>query len=176
MDLILYWFFSAFLTAPNKEDSLLSDTRTITSCWTWYGALLSDTKTISSCWTWYATDVSFPFLSHHYQCHQIIRIWNNIKLLDLVCYWYLFSFFFHPTIRVALLLEFETISSCWNWHGTAFFCTFNLTEQWESPCYQTLKQYQVAGLGTLLILIFFLSPHYQSRRVIRIWNNIRLLD
>ena len=67
-----------------------------------------------------------------------------------------------------------------------FFCIFKLTEQWESPCYQTikqyevfglgivpcfqtLKQYQVAGLGMLLILIFlFLSPHYQSRRVIKI--------
>ena len=83
----------------------------------------------------------------------------------------IFIFLFcHPTIRVAVLLELETISSCWTWYGTdIFFCIFNLTEQWESPCYQTLKQYQVAGLGMLLILIFlFLSPHYQSRRVIKL--------
>ena len=76
--------------------AFLSDTKTISSCWTWYGALLSETETISSCWTWYATDVSFPFISTHYQSRYVIRIWNNIKLLDLVCYWYLFSFFVTP--------------------------------------------------------------------------------
>ena len=155
---------------------LILDTKTISSCWTCYGALLSDTEIISSCSTWYATAVSFLF--------------------------------YNPTIRVAMLLEFETISSCWTWYGTDFFCIFNLTEQWESPRHQTLKQNPFAGLGMLLIFIFllchptirvavllelekisscrtwystdisfpFLSPHYQISRVIRIWNNIKLLD
>ena len=58
-----------------------------------------------------------------------------------------------------------------------FLCVCNLTEQWESPCFQTLKQYQVAGLGMLLIFILlFLSTHYLSRRVITNWKNIKLLD
>ena len=39
-----------------------------------------------------------------------------------------------------------------------FFCIFNLTEQWEPPRYQTLKQYQVAGLGILLIFFLFCHP------------------
>ena len=47
-------------------------------------ALLSDTKTKSSCWTWYATDITISFLSTHYQSRRVIRIWNNIKLLGLV--------------------------------------------------------------------------------------------
>ena len=29
--------------------------------------------------------------------------------------------FFHPTIQVAVLLEFETMSSCWTWYGNDFF-------------------------------------------------------
>ena len=119
-----------------------------------------------------------------------------------------FFLFYHPTIRVAMLFEFETISSFWAWYGTDFFCIFNLTEQWESPRHQTIKQNPVAGLGMLLIFIFlfcqptirvavlleletisscwtwygtdisfpFLSSHYQIGRVIRIWNNIKLLD
>ena len=157
-------------------------------------AMLLEFETLSSCWTWYGNDVFFLFFSARYQIRRVNRIWNNIKLLDLV--WYCF-----------------------------FFCIFNITEQWESPCYQTLKlyqvaglcmvacyqtlkQYQVAGLGMLLMFLFlfyqptirvavllefetisscwiwyatdiyfpFLSPHYQSRYVIRIWNNIQLLD
>ena len=85
--------------------------------------------------------------------------------------------FCRATIRVAVLLDFGTISSCWTGYGSVFFCIFNLTEQWESPCYQTIKQYHAAGLGMLLIFIFFfLSRHYQSRRVFRIGNNIMLLD
>ena len=116
--------------------------------------------------------------------------------------------FCQPTIRFAKLLEFETISSCWTWYGIDFFCIFNFSEQWESSCYQTLKQYQVAGLGMLLMSLFlfyqptirvaalleiktisscwtwygtdisfpFLSPHYQIRHVIKIGNNIKLLD
>ena len=100
-------------------------------------ALLSDTKTISSCWTWYAIDNHFPFFSPHYQSHRVIRNWSNIKLLDVVWYWF-FSVF------------------------------FNLTKQWQSPCYQTLKEYRVAGLGMLLIFIFLFchplseSPCYQK--------------
>ena len=47
-------------------------------------AVLLDFETISSCWTWYSTDISFPFLSPHYQSHRVIRFLNNIKLLDLV--------------------------------------------------------------------------------------------
>ena len=79
-------------------------------------------------------------------------------------------------MRVALLSDTETLSSCWTWYGIDFFCNFNLTEQWESPCYQTikqyqvaglgivpcyqtLKQYQVAGLGMLLIIIFLFFCH-----------------
>ena len=230
-------------------------------------ALLWDTITISSCWTWYATDFYFPFLSPNYQICLVIRIWNNIRLLDLVWYWFFFLCFFnlseqwespyyqtlkqyqvaglsmvmmlflvfnlteqwgspcyqtlkqyqvaglgmvlivfgkfnlteqwgspfyqtlkqhqvaglgtllififffcHPTIRVAVLLEFETISGCWTWYGTDFFfCFFNLSEQWGSPYYQTLKQYQVPGLS--MVMMFFLvfnlteqwgSPCYQT--------------
>ena len=85
-------------------------------------ALLSETETIRSCWICFATDVSFPFLSPHYQSRRVIK--------------------------------FETISSCWTWYVIDFFCIFNLTEQWESPCYQILKQYQVAGIG--------LVPFYQT--------------
>ena len=127
----------------------------------------------------------FFFLSRQYQSCRVIRIGNNIMLLDLVWYCFFLQFnlteqwkspcyqtlkqyhvaglgmllififlFCHATIRVAVLLELETISCCWTWYGTVFFCIFTLTEQWESPCYQTIKQYLVAGLGMLLIFIF----------------------
>ena len=45
-------------------------------------------------------------------------------------------FYCHQSIRVAVLLDFETISSCWTWYSTH-------------------------------ISFPFLSPHYQSHRVIR---------
>ena len=35
-------------------------------------AVLLAFETISSCWTWYGTDISFPFLSPHYQSHRVI--------------------------------------------------------------------------------------------------------
>ena len=139
-------------------------------------ALLADTKTISSCWTWYSTDIYFPFLLLHNQSCRVIRIWNNNKLLDMVWYWFFSAFltksdnespllsdtkknqfdgrgmiliflflFYHPTIRVAVSLDFETISKCWTWYGTD-------------------------------ISFPFLSPHYQSCRVIRFWNIINFLD
>ena len=166
--------------------------------------VLLEFQTMSSCWSWYGTNISF-FLSPNYQSRGVIRILNNIKLLDLVLYW---NFILcHPTIRVTVLLDFETISSCWTWCCNGFFCIFNLTEQWEQPRYHTLKQYQVAGIGMVLIFLFlfchqiirfavllefqtisscwtwyytdifpFLSPHYQSQRVIGFGNNIKLLN
>ena len=36
-------------------------------------ALLLESETIPSFWTWYSTDISFPFLSLHYQSHRVIR-------------------------------------------------------------------------------------------------------
>ena len=68
-----------------------------------------------------------------------------------------FSFVCHQTIRVAVFLEFETISSCWTWYGTGFLY-FNLTEQREPPRYQILKQYKFAGLGILLTFFLFCHP------------------
>ena len=57
-----------------------------------------------------------------------------------------------------------------------FFCIFILTEQRGSPCYQTLEQYQVAGLGMVMMFFPLLSTNYQSRRVFRIWNHTKLID
>ena len=132
-------------------------------------ALLSDTKTKSSCWTRYATD----FLKQ-YQVAGLGMVLIVFGKFNLTEQWgspfyetlkqyqvaglgtlLIFIFFFcHPTIRVAVLLEFETLSGCWTWYGTDFFlCFFNLSEQWESPHYQTLKQYQVAGLS--MVMMFF---------------------
>ena len=97
-----------------------------------------------------------------------------------------------------MLLDFETISSCWTWYSTDFLY-FQPDRTMRAATYQTLKQYQVAGLGMVLISLFFychqiirvallfefetisscwtwystdisfpfLSPNYQSRRVIR---------
>ena len=60
--------------------------------------------------------------------------------------WYdnVFSFIVTKLSRVSVLLEFQTISSCWTWYYTNIFS--------------------------------FLSPHYQSHRVFRFGNNIKLLD
>ena len=133
-------------------------------------AFLSDTKTTSSCWTWYATDFYFPFLSPNYQSCRVIRIWNNIRLLDLVWYWFFLCFFnlseqwespYYQTLKQYQVAGLSMVMM--------FFLVFNLTEQWGSPCYQTLKQYQVAGLGMVLIVFgkFNLteqwgSPFYQT--------------
>ena len=105
LDLVWYWFYSAFLTSLINEGRLVSDTRTITICWTWYGALLSDTKTKSSCWTWYAIDILFPFLSPHCQSRRVIRIRNNIKLLDLVWYWFFSAFLTSPINEGRLVIR-----------------------------------------------------------------------
>ena len=48
--------------------------------------VLLEFETISSCWTWYGTNILFSFLSPNYQSRGVIRIPNNIKLLDLVLY------------------------------------------------------------------------------------------
>ena len=129
LDFFCYWCLFSFFITPLSESPCYYF-ETISSCWTRYGTdicflfcqrtvrfdVLLEIETKSSCWTRYCTDISFPFLSTHCQIRRVIRIWNNIKLLDLVWYWF-------------------------------FFCILNLTEQLESPCYQTLKQYEVAGLG-----------------------------
>ena len=57
-----------------------------------------------------------------------------------------------------------------------FFCIFILTEERGSPCYQTLEQYQVAGLGMVMMFFPLLSTNYQSRRVFKIWNHTKLID
>ena len=59
-------------------------------------AMLLELETISSCWTWYGTGIFFPFLSPHYQIHCVIRVWNNIKLLDLVWFWFFSAFLTSP--------------------------------------------------------------------------------
>ena len=70
-------------------------------------ALLSDTKTISSGWAWYATDN--PLLSPHYQSRRIIRIWNNIKLINLVCFWFFSVFLFSPNYLFLLVSDKKCI-------------------------------------------------------------------
>ena len=50
--------------------------------------VLLEFETISSCWTWNGTDISFPFLSPNYQSHRVIRVGNNIELLNLVLQWF----------------------------------------------------------------------------------------
>ena len=48
--------------------------------------VLLEFETISSWWTGNGTDIPFPILSPNYQSRGVIRISNNIKLLDLVWY------------------------------------------------------------------------------------------
>ena len=166
----------------------LSDTKTISSRWTWYGnvfssvviklsgdAVLLEFETISNCWTWYGTDISFPFLSSNYQSCGVIRIWNKIKLLDLV--WEYFFPFCHPTIRVTLWLDFETISSCWIWYGTGFFLYFQPHSTMRAASLSDTKTISICWTWYGTDISFpFLSPHYQSHRVIGFWNNIMLLE
>ena len=131
-------------------------------------------------------------------CHSTIRVavFLNLKqyLVAGLCMVLIFLFLFcHPTIRFAVLLQFQTMSICWTWYGIDFLCIFNLTEQWESPCYQTIKQYQVAGLGIVpcyqtlkqyqvaglgMLLMFLFVFYHPTIRVtmLLIWNNIQLLD
>ena len=45
-----------------------------------------------------------------------------------------FLLFCHQTIRVTVLLELETISSCWTWYGNVFFPLLSPNYQ-ESRCY-----------------------------------------
>ena len=40
-------------------------------------------------------------------------------------------FYCHQTIRVAVLLDFETISSCWTWYSTDIFFPF-LSSHYQS--------------------------------------------
>ena len=108
-------------------------------------AVLLEHEIISSCWTWYGTDISFPFLSPHYHIRRVIRIWNNIKLLVLVWYWFFSAFLISPNNESRLLSDTKTISSSWTWYATDNYFPI-------------------------------LSPNYQSRRVIRTWNSIYLLD
>ena len=101
----------------------------------------------------------FPLLSPNYLSRCLIRIWNNIKLVDLV--WFLFFCIFNLTeqwgsSRYQTRKQYQVAGL-----GMLliFFCIFNLTDQWVSPCYQTLKQNQVVGIGMLLILQFlFFQP------------------
>ena len=69
-------------------------------------------------------------------CYQTLNQYQVAGLGMALIFLFLFC---HPTIRVAVLLEFETISSCWPCYGTVFFSIFNLTEQWGSPRCGTLK-------------------------------------
>ena len=48
---------------------------------------------------------------------------------------------------VTMLLDFETISSCWTWYCTVFFLYFQPDRTMRAASYQTLKQHQVDGLG-----------------------------
>ena len=81
--------------------------------------MLLDFETISSCWTWYSTD----FL--YFQPRETMRV---ALLSDTKTYqvaglgMVLISLFFycHQIIRVAVLLDFEAISSCWIWYRTDF--------------------------------------------------------
>ena len=189
LDLVWYWYFFSFIVTKLSElpwyynlkqyqvaglGMVMLSFLFVTKLWR--VAVLLEFESISSCWTWYGTDISFPFFLPNYQSRGTIRTSNNIKLLDLIWYWYFFSFFVtkqsesryywnfkqnqfagldtvliipflfcHQTIRVAVLLELQTISICWTWYGTDI--SFPL-----------------------------LSPNHQSHRVIRIWNNIKLLD
>ena len=80
----------------------------------------------------------------------------------------IFVFFYcHQTIRVAVLLEFETISSCWTWYVNVFFLY----------CHQTIRVTVLLEFETISgcwtwygtdISFPLLSPNYQSRRVITI--------
>ena len=134
--------------------ALLSDTKTISSCWTWYRALLSETETISSCWTWYATDNNFPFLSPHYQSRRVIKF----ETISSCWTWYGTDFFLHflphRTVRVALLSDTETIWSCWTFYATDVCFPF-LSPHYQSRHVINLKQYPAAGLGMVLIFLFF---------------------
>ena len=113
--------------------------------------------------------ILFLFLSPHYQIHRVIRIWNNIKLLDLVWFWF-FSVFWtsrnnesclvirrykqNPVAGVGVLLLFIFL-----------FCHSTI----RVAMFLNLKQYLVAGL--CMVLIFFCifnlteqweSPSYQT--------------
>ena len=133
-------------------------------------AMLSEFETISKWRTWYGTDF-FCIINLTEQGesprHQTLKQNPFAELGMLLIFIFLFC---HPTIRFAVLLESKTYQVAGLGMVLIFFCIFNITEQWESSCYQTLKQYQVLWNS------FFLSPPYQSRHVIRIWNNIKMTD
>ena len=78
-----------------------------------------------------------------------------------------FFLFCHQTIRVTVVLEFETISSCWTWYCNVFFLychqTIRVTLLLEFETISSCWTLYGTDIGFLL-----LSPNYQSSRVIRI--------
>ena len=122
------------------------------------------------------------------------------------CYVNVFFLYCHQTIIFTVLLEFETISSCWTWYGNVFFLYCHQTikscrviRNWNNIklldlvwywcffflfCHQTIRVTVLLDFATIssywncYVNVFFplLSPNYHSHRVIRFWNNIKLLD
>ena len=88
----------------------------------------------------------------------------------------IFVFFYcHQTIRVAVLLEFETISSCWTWYGNVF--SFIVTKLARVAVLLEIETISSCWTWYGTDVFFpFLSPNYQSHRVIRFCNNIKLLE
>ena len=135
--------------------ALLSDTNTISNCWTWYGALLSDTETISGCWTWYATDVYFSFfitpLSES-PCYQNLKQYQNAGLGMVQIFFCIFNLTEqcesprHQTLKqnpvagLGMLLKF-----------TFFFCHSTI----RVAVFLNFKKYLVAGLGLVRYWYFF---------------------
>ena len=84
---------------------------------------------------------------------------NQVAGLGMVLiFLFLFS---HQTIRVAVLLEFETISNCWTWYGNVFFFIF--TKLSRVAVLLEFVTNQVAGLGMKLNILFLFC--HQTIRV-----------
>ena len=140
-------------------------------------AVLSEFETISSCRTWCGTDFFSAFLTSSINEGCLV---SDTRTISSCWTWYAYDIHFpflspHYQSRrvISIRNNIELLDLVWYWFFSAFF---NLNEQWGSPCYQTLEQYQVAGIGMLMMFFPLLAAIYRSRCIFRTWNNTKMID
>ena len=188
LDLACYWcFFSLFIT-PLSESP----------CYYF--------ETISSCWTRYGTDICFPFLSPHYQIRRVIILKQYPAaglgmvlifaflfvnaLSDSPCYWNLKQYQVAGLDMVLIFfwilnLTEQLESPCYQTLKQYQDAGLGMQLMFLFPFYYpTIRVAMLLFWNNIQLLdsvwywylLSFLSTHCQIRRVIRIWNNIKLLD